>query len=220
MNIKNKINKRHIIQWLLLPIVLVVISLGWKYTWLGFFVPLVMLVGIIGAFINGRYVCGNLCPRGAFFDRLITPISPQKPLPQFLRSMTFRWAVLVLLMGLMFYRLSQNFSSVEHWGRVFWLMCTATTLLGIVLAMFIRARTWCSFCPIGTLGKIIGEKAARSTLKLDAAKCVGCRLCEKACPMNLSIISANKTLLTNSDCIKCGECVSQCPRRALSNIKN
>lgn len=127
-------NKHHLTQWLLLPIVLIVIGLGWKYRWLGFLVPLVMLIGIIGAFINGRYLCGNFCPRGAFFDRLITPISPQKNIPNFLRSMTFRWVILILLMGFMVFQLSREVSW-QHWGFVFWLMCTITTLLGIILAL-------------------------------------------------------------------------------------
>lgn len=217
INAQNKPNNRHIIQWLLLLIVFVVIGLGWKYTWLGFTVPLVMFIGVIGAFLNGRWVCGNLCPRGAFFDRLVTSISPQRPLPSILRSMLLRWMILVLLMSLMTYRLSQNPHSLEHWGRVFWLMCTVTTLFGIVLALFIRARTWCAFCPIGTLGKILGEKKTKKSLKLDTEKCLGCKLCEKACPMNLSIISEKKTLAPNSDCIKCWECITKCRHQALSN---
>jgi len=156
--INNKLTTRYIIQWLLLPIVIAVISLGWKYPWLGLSVPLVMIIGLIGAFFNGRYVCGNLCPRGAFFDRIVTKISPGRPIPAFLRSMKFRYTVLALLMGFMVYRLLQNPLSLDHYGRVFWLMCVVTTLLGIILALFFRARTWCAFCPIGTLGKIIAEK--------------------------------------------------------------
>ena len=212
---QHKISRRHLIQWLLLPIVFVVIGLGWKYPWLGFVVPIVMLIGVIGAFFNGRYVCGNLCPRGAFFDRIISRISPQREIPPFLRSMTFRWFVLISLMGFMLYRLSLNLTSWTHWGHVFWLMCAVTTLLGVILALFFRARTWCSFCPIGTLGKVIGGK--KGSLKLNSEKCVGCKLCSKVCPMNLIVVSPEKVLTVNGDCIKCFECVAHCPRQALIN---
>ncbi len=216
VSVKDKMARRRIVQWLLLPIVFIVISFGWKYTWLGFFVPLVMLMGIIGACFNGRYVCGNLCPRGAFYDRLVFYISPQRPIPAILRNMALRWAVLIFLMGLMGYRLYQDPFSLEHWGRVFWLMCTVTTLLGLVIALFIRGRTWCSFCPVGTLGKVIGEKKPCGYLVLDAARCLNCKLCEKVCPMSLQIISKEKTLVLNGDCIKCLECAAKCPTQALS----
>jgi ferredoxin-type protein NapH len=212
------IKKRYLTQWLLLLITLAVIGLGWKYPILGFIVPLAMLAGIIGALFNGRYVCGNLCPRGAFFDRLIAKVSPQRQLPSFFRSMILRITILVLLMGMMIYQLSQNIGQWEHWGRVFWLMCTVTTVVGVVLAFFIRSRTWCSFCPIGTVGKLIGSRRApAATLQLDSKKCVGCRLCEKVCPMNLTIISNEKTVANNGDCIKCWECIAKCPRKALSH---
>jgi polyferredoxin len=163
-------NKRSLIQWFLLPVVIVVIGFGWKYTWLGLIVPFVMLVGIVGTFLNGRYVCGNLCPRGAFFDRLLSHISPQKNLPLILRSMLLRVVVMVLLLSFMVYRISRNPYSLTHWGRVFWFMCLLTTAVGVVLAIFIRARAWCAICPIGTLGKLIGDKGTRSSLKLNTIK--------------------------------------------------
>jgi hypothetical protein len=45
-------------------------------------------LGIIGGIFRGRYVCGNLCPRGGFFDRLISPVSPKLPIPAGFRNMT------------------------------------------------------------------------------------------------------------------------------------
>lgn len=207
--------RRILIQWILAPLALVIITLGWKYPLLGFLVPIVMMIGIIGAFFNGRYVCGNLCPRGALFDRVLVLVSPQHYIPNFLRNMSFRISLLILLMGFMVYQLSRNITSWEHWGYVFWLMCTVTTLLGVILAFFIRPRTWCAFCPIGTLGKMIGKN--KCSLTLDGAKCIKCRLCETVCPMNLSIITADKHLIPNADCIKCFACVQRCSKKALRN---
>lgn len=88
--------RRRIIQWCLLPIVLITIGLGWKFPLLGFSVPIVMVMGVIGGFIRGRYVCGTLCPRGSFFDRLVGPISRRGRIPALLRNMTWRWSVFAL----------------------------------------------------------------------------------------------------------------------------
>ncbi len=65
------IRKRRVVQWTILPVVIVVIGLGWRWTWLGFAVPIVMAMGMVGGVFRGRYVCGNLCPRGAFYDRIV-----------------------------------------------------------------------------------------------------------------------------------------------------
>ena len=66
---------RKIIQLCLWPIVVIVIAFGWQYPWLGYSVPVVMLMGMVGGFVRGRYVCGYLCPRGAFFDHIMPRLS-------------------------------------------------------------------------------------------------------------------------------------------------
>ena len=75
VSLSDRVKKRRLVQWILAPVVVIVISLGWKYPFLGFSVPLVMLTGMVLGFFRGRYTCGNLCPRGGFFDRMIAPLS-------------------------------------------------------------------------------------------------------------------------------------------------
>jgi ferredoxin-type protein NapH len=206
--------RRRRIQWALAPIVIITIGLGWKYPVLGFSVPIVMLMGTAGGLLNGRYVCGNLCPRGSFFDRLISRVSLGKEIPAFLRRMPLRWIIFAAMMGFMVLRVSQNPGDWRHWGRVFWLMCVITTAIGVVLGVLFHPRTWCAFCPMGTMQNAFG--GGKGQLLIDAALCKECRVCERACPIQLAIVQdKGEGRLTSRDCLKCPECTSVCPTKAL-----
>lgn len=213
--ISGQIRRRRIIQWCLLPVVLLTIGLGWRYPLLGFSVPIVMVMGLIGGVFRGRYVCGNLCPRGSFFDRLLSLASRGAQIPNALRNRAFRWTLFVGMMGFMIYRISMNPTDVYHWGKVFWIMCVITTGIGLVLGIFIHHRTWCSFCPIGTMQSALGGK--KTYLQIDKDLCIECGRCEKACPINLPIvIHKDSGIMTDPDCLKCSECIASCPKNALS----
>ena len=197
-------SKRRVLQWFLLFFVIIVIGFGWKYPLLGFIVPLVMLIGIIGGFINGRYVCGNICPRGAFFDRLLSLISRKKPFPSFIRHIAFRLGMMGFIFLFFIISISQNISSLPHWGFVFWQLCVITTSIAVVLGILYHQRSWCVFCPIGKIAGLIGGN--KNKLQLDTEKCISCKLCEKVCPFQIEILKDAKTVtLENVNCLKCLE---------------
>jgi ferredoxin-type protein NapH len=178
-------------------------------------VPAVMLMGFVGGLFNGRYVCGNLCPRGSFFDRVIAPISFRKTIPAFVRQMPLRWTIFAAMFAFMIWRLSQNPGDWRHWGKTFWMMCIITTAIGVVLGILLHPRTWCAFCPMGTLQNALGGH--KQQLLIDAAKCKKCHACEKACPIQLAIVQdKDGGRLTSRDCLKCPECIAACPVKALS----
>jgi len=206
--------KRERLQWILLSVVVVTIALGWKYPWLGFSVPVVMFSGIIGGFFKGRYVCGNLCPRGSFLDRIIWPLSPRKDIPPFFRNIYFRYSLFVFMMGFMIFKIMQNPSDPMHWGSVFWLMCLVTTSIAIILGVLIHPRSWCSFCPIGTIQNSSGGKKTRLFINKDI--CIDCKICQKNCPINLKILSfKEKGVFDHPDCLRCSVCINVCPKKAL-----
>jgi len=201
-------------RWLLAFFMMTVIAVGWKYPLLGFAVPAAMLLGMGGGFFRGRYVCGNLCPRGSFYDTVFSLVGGNRPVPQLLRSSSFRWGIMALLMGFMAYRISLNPGDWRHWGTVFWSMCLITTAVGIPLGIAYRSRSWCSFCPVGTIAAAVGGD--RYQLQI-AAHCKQCRSCESGCPMGFTIAEHRGSgVLPHRDCIKCSTCVTACPANALS----
>jgi polyferredoxin len=204
---------RRKIQLALWVIVAITIIGGLFYPLLGFVVPVVMLTGIIGGFFKGRYVCGWLCPRGAFLDRILRPVSPEREIPAWLRGRVFRWVIFASLMGFMIWQISLNPGDAYHWGRVFVRICIITTAIGVVLALFVNPRTWCSFCPVGTMQSAVG--GSKAPLKIDDG-CVECRACERACPMSLAIVDRGENgELRLPDCLKCSECQLACPKNLL-----
>jgi len=204
-------NKRAIIQWALLPLVFIVIGVGWKYPLLGLIVPIVIIAALITSIYKGRYFCGTFCPRGAFYDRFVVYFSPKRSIPKFFRSMKFRIFIILLFSASLIIQLHHNFFSINHWAQVFWTLCFLTTAFGIALALLIHPRTWCAFCPVGTLQNLIGGK--KQTLKIKKENCAQCRLCEKKCPMDLPILDNKATEM--KDCLKCEECVNACPKKVI-----
>lgn len=205
---------RRTVQWIVAPIVVLTVALGWKYPLLGFTVPVAMATGMAGGFFRGRWVCGHLCPRGGFFDRMIAPFAPRRSIPPLLRSMPLRWGVFAALMGFMVWRISADPGNWEHWGRVFWSMCALTTGIGLVAALTIHPRAWCAFCPMGTFQNAVG--GGKGPLQI-APSCRECRKCEKACPMALPLVKDKSVgYLQHRDCLKCPECIAVCPANALS----
>lgn len=200
-------------KWALALLMIIVLGLGWKYPYLGFMVPVVMAAGLVGAFIKGRVVCGNLCPRGSFFDTWFKPLGGSRNVPELMRTPLFRWGLLIVLFSFMIFQLTADIGSVAHWGTVFWRVCLVTTLIALVAGVLYRPRAWCSFCPMGTIQGAIG--GGKSPITISSA-CSGCGICEKSCPMGLDISHFRDSgTVVNSDCLHCGTCVIACPRNAL-----
>jgi len=213
LNKNSKLRKKmQLVLWLIVPITILG---GLKYPLLGFIVPVVMLTGIIGAIIKkSRYVCGWLCPRGSFFDRVANLVSPHKNIPQWFRNPIFRWSVFAIMISFMVFQIAQNPDDIYHWGQVFVRICIITTGIGIILAVLLHQRAWCSFCPMGTLQAQFSEPEKRLTMGSD---CKMCRTCEKSCPINLKIVNNTDEdgRLMSKDCLSCPECQISCPKKIL-----
>ena len=77
-----------------------------------------------------------------------------------------------------------------------------------------RGRLFCNtVCPVGSVLGLLAAKAP-VRIRLDAAKCVKCGLCAKACKAECIDTAGGK--VDQSRCVRCFNCIGACRKGALS----
>ncbi|ASW43429.1 MULTISPECIES: 4Fe-4S binding protein [Eubacteriales] len=175
-----------------------------------------MLGPVVLSIFKGRFWCGNICPRGSFYDNLLSKISNNKKAPKFLKSNFFRILVVILMMSIFAVGISKNWGNLYGIGLVFYRMIVITSIIGIVLSFFYNSRTWCNFCPMGTIASFISRIRKGKRLLKVSTSCVSCKICEKQCYFGIAAYEYKGNLLSHPDCIQCGKCLSACPKKSIS----
>ena len=150
--------------------------------------------------------------------------SPHRPIPRFVRSKGFRIFMVIFIFSMFGLQLSQarwSEGGLAMWGdigRVFWTIILVTTVVGVVLNFIYAPRTWCSFCPMGTISSWVAPRRAPlpkrfTSVHVDNACGMKCKMCARVCPMQLTPYDArgNADGYLHPDCLKCGKCVKACP---------
>jgi NAD(P)H-flavin reductase/ferredoxin len=205
---------------------------GLWYPKLGLFVLPVMIGLSLTAFFKGRYWCGNICPHGSLFDSLLMPLSKNNKIPDFFKTIYFRTAIFAFFsfsIGRKFINVINIFGEapfLDKLGFIFVTSYLVVTLLGGITTIFVSPRTWCQFCPMGTLQHIsyklgkffnINQKTDKKVTIESNSLCHECGMCARVCPMQLKpyLEFNEKGQLDNEACIRCNTCVENCPASIL-----
>jgi len=156
---KPAVNRFQQFSWILVPLISVG---GLWYPRLGLLLLGMMIFFLIFSYFKGRFWCGNLCPRGAFVEIFIKPISFYGKIPPLLSSKYFRLVVVIVFMTVFTLRTRAAFVSsvttadvLNKWGFVFVTLCLVTTVIAVIVGVLFSPRAWCTFCPMGTIQKAI-----------------------------------------------------------------
>ena len=188
---------------------------------------------LVAFFARGAF-CGWICPLGflqdltAGFGRIVRKRVPpvrravralqvratglarlDRPL-RLLKYAVLAWAVIgAASFGVMVFRDVDPWIALLDLGRESAGFGLLVLVILLVASLFVD-RPWCRYaCPLGAANGLVA-RFSPVFLRREAAACVDCNACSRACPMGLPVATATK--VTAADCIGCLECVEACPR--------
>ena len=107
---------------------------------------------------EGKIHCAKYCPRGSFLGKFLDKVSLGNNFPAKYRTRKIK----NILLGMMITLLS---ISLFHANFVPGAMAFAllrfmlmSFIIGLVMGIFLKPRTWCQVCPMGHGAAVVGEK--------------------------------------------------------------
>lgn len=96
----------------------------------------------------------------------------------------------------------------------FALVVSVATLVMVVAFALWRGRWFCNHvCPVGACLRLASRKTPLLKIRIDAAKCVGCGICERGC--KAGAIDAKAKTVDNGLCVRCFDCLGACGKGAV-----
>lgn len=125
---------------------------GIIYPLIGVIALVCMLAPVVTGPFMGRKWCNSFCPRGSFNDVILKRITLKKGIPRVFKTVTFKVIFLIMLMSFFAVQLALAWGDWVAIGLVFVRMVLLTTIIDVILGIYYHQRTWCAFCPMGTMG--------------------------------------------------------------------
>lgn len=124
---------------------------AWFLDSIAIFFVCCILVGVITAFFKGRFWCNWMCPRGQMYDYLLSKISRQVDYPEALKNSTLQFLIAFFIISLLIYNTAIKWGDWVAISKVFLMLITFTTVVGIIIGIFFHPRSWCQICTNATL---------------------------------------------------------------------
>ena len=180
----------------------------------------VVVAILLVTLVIGRFYCAVVCPMGIFQDLFVwahklvfgkkRPYRYRKPANWLRYTVLALFSIAVLIAPYSAY--ARMVTGLHASGLAQWVAIATLAVIGLM--SFTMGRLWCNtICPVGSLLGLLAKHRLFG-IRIDAAKCVGCRKCEHGC--KAMCIDIDNKRIDHSRCVDCWNCLAQCPTGAIS----
>ncbi len=168
-------------------------------------------VSLVLSIFFGRFYCGYICPMNTLMipvEKLSLKLKIQSDKkPKDIVGKILPWAMLVVTVVIMI--MSKKLLKKDIPMLLIWLG------LSVLVTLRYKPEVFHNYiCPFGALQNVFGRFAIFShRVKKDT--CIGCNLCERACPTSAIKVTDKKAEITVSDCLQCTNCSEVCPTNTI-----
>lgn len=193
---------------------------------------IVFVCMLLGSVLLGRLFCGWICPMGGMQECLFS-VNEKSPKQGWKNNIKYIiwivWIVAVILCFIFrkkkitidfFYMTDHGISVTEIYNYVIYY---GVIFLVLIPAVLFGKRVFCHyFCwmaPFMVIGTKIRKLLHLSGIHIVSKKekCISCKKCNQQCPMGLNVVELVKNDIDfGTECIQCGSCIDNCPKKALS----
>jgi formate hydrogenlyase subunit 6/NADH:ubiquinone oxidoreductase subunit I len=179
----------------------------------------IVVATVVATLLFGRIYCGVCCPLGILQDIAFALFKHKSQGVKTKARTVARYVILAafIAVGLCGFGVSW----IEPYGLFGRIVTGLWIALTFGLAIFAlaawRGRVCCNWvCPVGTfLGGL--SRRALFKLKINEAKCIGCRQCERTCRASAITIKGKGEggKIDSTLCVQCRDCTVLCPKGAI-----
>lgn len=134
-------------SWIFMVIFLTLSIIDYKFGILGF---ICMGAPIYHALRGrGKVHCAKHCPRGSLLGQFLSKISLNNTLPKFMKTKQFKNGLLIFMLTMFAIGMSHTGGDPAKIAFTMFRFMTSSLIVGIVMGVFFKPRSWCAVCPMG-----------------------------------------------------------------------
>ncbi|MBL4934345.1 4Fe-4S binding protein [Clostridium sp. YIM B02515] len=193
---------------------------------------IIFITMLLGSIFLGRLFCGYLCPAGGIQECAVL-INDKRPKQGWRNNIKYViwviWIIAIIICFIFrkkelavdfFYQTDHGISIANIYGYIIYYGVVCLIFIpSVVFGKRIFCHYFCWMAPFMVIGSKLGNMLHIKGLRLSADKntCVSCHMCDRSCPMSLNVTEkVQRENMYDSECILCGACVDNCPKKAIT----